>query len=304
MGKRGFIFDLMDEFENNAHIHQSLVEEIEDLTKRNVILYHANFNHPVGLMLDHDAEIFEDILSTLGTEKYENKLDLVVHSPGGLPEVAAKFIKVARSYCPSLRVVVPSTAMSAATLLAMGADSIVMSDTSKLGPIDPQMQTVDRLGRPIFRPAKAFVDAFNRLIRAATEAIKRGDPPQAFFALLNNEDPSWVNVCNRARQATERLAFKLLKANMLSDKSDAVVSEVVKKFVEVGEESSHGSPLFWEEAKDFGLKIDYENKTSDVWKKRRELQVRVDRYISGKGSAKYFVCRKGGIDMSVQLINR
>ena len=128
METRGFIFDLMDELENNAYIHRRLLTRLEKKLQRNVVFYHANFNHPAGLMLDHDAETFEDMLRTLDRTGYEDKLDLAIHSPGGLPEVAAKFIQIARSYSTSFRVMVPSTAMSAATLMAMGADQIVMSD--------------------------------------------------------------------------------------------------------------------------------------------------------------------------------
>src|SRR5262249_30428841 len=152
--------DLMDQLENNSNIHRGLLTKLEKKLERNVVFYHANLNHPAGLMLDHDAETFEDILRTLDCQEYGDKLDLAIHSPGGLPEVAAKFIQIARSYSTSFRIMVPSTAMSAATLMAMGADQIVMSDTSKLGPIDPQLQTVNKSGQAIRRPAKAFIDAY------------------------------------------------------------------------------------------------------------------------------------------------
>lgn len=304
MEKRGFIFGLMDQLENNANIHRVLIDQIENGIKRNVVVYHANMGHPASLMLDHDAELLENILSTLDRKRYENKLDLLVHSPGGLPEVAAKFVQVASSYSSSFRVVVPSTAMSAATLMAMGADEIVMSDTSKLGPIDPQMQTVDKNGRPFLRPAKSFVDGFTALINSAHEAIAKKQPAQAFIALLNNQDPSWIMECVRARNATAKLAAQLLKANMLNHKSDEEIKTVVDKFVAAGEEGTHGSPIFWKKAEEFGLRIHHEDKEGKVWKAVRELFVRLEHYVTTKGQAKYFVCRNGGIDMNVQVVNR
>ncbi|MBI4489409.1 MAG: hypothetical protein HY694_10020 [Deltaproteobacteria bacterium] len=304
MEKRGFIFDLMDQLENNANIHRVIVEKIEKKVGRNIVVYHANMGHPASLMLDHDVEIFENILSTLERSRHQNKLDLLVHSPGGLPEVAAKFVRVARSYSSSFRVVVPSTAMSAATLMAMGADQIVMSDTSKLGPIDPQMPTIDRTGRQFLRPAKSFIDAFSALINSAHEAIGKKQPAQAYLALLNNQDPSWIMECVRAQQATKKLAAELLKANMLKNKSDQEIEAVVGKFVAVGEEGTHGSPIFWDGAQAFGLDIHYEDKEGEVWKGVRELFVRLDRYVNNKGQAKYFVCRTGGIDLNVQVVTR
>ena len=52
-------------------------------------------------------------------------------TPGGSPEAAADVIRVCRSYSQRFRVIVPNAAMSAGTLIAMGSDEIVMSDTSK-----------------------------------------------------------------------------------------------------------------------------------------------------------------------------
>lgn len=301
MERRGFIFDLMDELENNANVHRALLIELEKKIQRTVIFYHANMNHPMGLMLDHDAETFEDILRTLERDKFEKKLDLAIHSPGGLPEVAAKFVKIARSYSTHFRTIVPSTAMSAATLMAMGADQIVMSDTSKLGPIDPQLQTVNKAGQPIHRPAKAFIDAYESLIKSAHGAIASGHPPQAYFALLNNEDPSWIMQCIRARDATKRLAAQLLTDYMLQGKSGQVINEVVERFVKAGDEGTHGSPIYHEQAKQFGLKIHHEDKDSAAWKLTRELFIRLERYVGSKGQAKYFLCRKGGVDVNVQV---
>lgn len=178
---RGFIFDLMDQLENNANIHRLLVGEIETKIGRNVIVYHANLGHPASLMMDHDAEILENLLSTIDRRPYKNRLDLFLHSPGGLPEAAAKIVRVCRAYSSAFRVTIPSTAMSAATLVSMGADEIVMSDTSKLGPIDPQMPNIDRSGRQFLRPAKSYIDAFTALLNEAHQAIAAGRPAQGFL---------------------------------------------------------------------------------------------------------------------------
>jgi hypothetical protein len=301
MESRGFIYGLMDQLENNANIHRQLVHELEEKVQRTIIVYHANLGHPGSLMLDPDAELLDNILSTIDRDKYSKNMDLFVHSPGGLPEAAAKIVRVCRSYSKSFRVVVPSTAMSAATLLAMGADEIVMSDTSKLGPIDPQMPNTDRSGRQFLRPAKSFIDAFSMLISEAHQAIGQGRPAQAFLHLLSAQDPSWIIECVRSRKATEQLAKTFLKENMLKDKTEADIEQVVKTFITAGDEGTHGSPIFYDKAQTNGLRIKHEDKDGDVWKLVRELFVRLDHYVSAKGLAKYFLSRTGGIDMNVQV---
>lgn len=80
---RGFIFDLMDQLENNANIHRLLVGEIETKIGRNVIVYHANLGHPASLMMDHDAEILENLLSTIDRRPYKNRLDFIAAGDEG-----------------------------------------------------------------------------------------------------------------------------------------------------------------------------------------------------------------------------
>lgn len=66
-------------------------------------------------------------------------LDLILHSPGGTAEAAESIVAYLRKRFSELRVIVPVAAMSAATMMAMAADRIVMGQHSQVGPIDPQL---------------------------------------------------------------------------------------------------------------------------------------------------------------------
>ena len=57
-----------------------------------------------------------------------------------------------------LRMIVPDLAKSAATLMVLGADSILMSDTSELGPIDPQVVLADGNGKHIRHSIQSYRD--------------------------------------------------------------------------------------------------------------------------------------------------
>lgn len=84
-----------------------------------------------------DAAPLGSMLDALGDMQ---GIDLLLHSPGGSGEVAEKFVQMCRSCCTDFRVIVPNFAKSAATMIALGADVIVMGDRSELGPIDPQYE--------------------------------------------------------------------------------------------------------------------------------------------------------------------
>lgn len=68
-------------------------------------------------------------------------LDIILHSGGGDIHEAYDIIKLCRKHTDGdVTVFVPVRAMSAATLIALGADKVVLTDIGKLGPLDPQIQ--------------------------------------------------------------------------------------------------------------------------------------------------------------------
>jgi ClpP class serine protease len=101
---------------------------------RRVAMYYSSMARSISPV---DILPFTSMLKSIG--KTEN-LDLIIHSPGGDGLTAEKMIDLSRRYCSGeFRVVVPVYAKSAATLVALGADTILMGETSELGPIDAQV---------------------------------------------------------------------------------------------------------------------------------------------------------------------
>ena len=154
---KGWGLALMDQIQNENTAHQSVVGRIEKITGRSTIGYFTHFQHPAGLIAEHDIALLETVLRSVDINTHNGKLDLILDSPGGSPVGAEKIILTCRSFCKEFRVIVPRSAMSAATLVCMGADQIVMSDTSEIGPIDPQMEITTREGTST-RPAASHVE--------------------------------------------------------------------------------------------------------------------------------------------------
>lgn len=78
---------------------------------------------------------FFDQLTALGGHK--PAIDLVLCTNGGDTEAPFRVVNLIREYCDEFSVLVPHRAASAGTLLAMGANELVMTPLSALGPIDP-----------------------------------------------------------------------------------------------------------------------------------------------------------------------
>ena len=296
-----FGLNLMDQIQNEGTVHQQAITAVEAITRRNLIVYESFFAHPAGNIDDPDADLIEKLLTSIKLSDYPDTLDLMINSPGGSPTTAEKIILTCRTYAKSFRVIVPRSAMSAATLVAMGADVIVMTPTSEVGPIDPQMRMQTPQG-PVARPAAAFVDAYLDLVQKMQQAIKTGEPPHPYAELLRKLDPSWIQVCLKARQLAEKIALDYLLQYMLNGKSPEAVRAVVKNFLTEGEEFSHGRAIRSQKAQEYGLTVEAIEQGSPLWLAITTLHARCEYYVQSHGLAKYLLGRTGGINVNVQQV--
>lgn len=135
----------------------------------------------------------------------ESPLDLMLTSFGGDGEAAIRMASMCHAQREDFRVIVPDTAASAATLLALGAESIVMSDTSALGPVDPQVYLQ---ARDTYYPAKDII----RIVDDLDERTKT--TPHAFelyIALLAEIDAVVYRTAKAAIARTSELVPEVLR---------------------------------------------------------------------------------------------
>ena len=86
------------------------------------------------------------------------RLEVLLHSPGGHPHVAYMAMRFFRSRYTEVNVIIiiPLVAKSAATLMCLGADHIFMGDLAELGPIDIQINDQVEHGAESFSPLNEF----------------------------------------------------------------------------------------------------------------------------------------------------
>jgi len=72
------------------------------------------------------------------------KVALLIDSRGGLAQSAYAIATILRRHCGGFIAIVPRLAKSAATLIALGADGIIMGEYAELGPIDVQRMDPER----------------------------------------------------------------------------------------------------------------------------------------------------------------
>jgi len=196
----------------------------------------------------------------------------LIQSSGGDIDVAEKIVFLCRSRARHFRVIIPESAKSAATLIALANDQIVMSDTSELGPIDPQVIVTTAEGKTIARPAQSFLDGLDEIKR---EASKQGALSPAYFPLLVNLDPALLDFCRKSIKRSERFAAKWL--NKSQCKGNAGKSKkIAKALINTKRYLSHGAVIDYDEARKIGLNVKYYPHSNEIWQRIWRLHCRYE----------------------------
>ena len=159
------------------------------------------------------VEPFVDLLELVGVTE---RVSLILHTDGGQTLVAWRLVNLLKMFCDELEVVVPSKALSAGTLMAIGADRIIMTKQAALGPIDPSINSplnpqATIGGQP--RAVPVSVESVRGYLAAAREELNIYDPgalTSILTGLAEHIHPLVLGEIFRSRAQIRFLARKLL----------------------------------------------------------------------------------------------
>jgi len=125
---------------------KAIIEKLQEHRKSKVIAYVTGDRSPIA------AQIADDVIRPLYEHIRElghvEKIDLFIYSRGGAIDVPWRIVSALRHASDTWSVLIPFRSNSAATLIALGADKIVMGPQGELGPIDPTISTRRVMGAP------------------------------------------------------------------------------------------------------------------------------------------------------------
>lgn len=222
---------------------QGIIRQYEELTGRSLIVY-------IG-------EIASDIVPPFNDAVLEatDKLDLMLASLGGDAEAALRMAKACHANRADFRVIVPDQAKSAATMLALAAEVIVMSDTSDLGPVDPQILMSARRG---YYPAKGVVEAVADL---EEKISKNPDAYPLYAAMLGDIDALTYQHAKDAVKRTQELVDDFLECRTAPPSSD----EATRLVASLTGPAAHSAVVGHESAAEMGLPVVYMDPRSEEW---------------------------------------
>src|SRR3989344_7173939 len=120
-------------------LRKACYSEIEKLRGRPLLVYATKFldGVPSGIpnFIDlSDVDGFTDLINSV---KGSKSIDVLLHSPGGRPDATERLVCLLRDKFEEINFLIPHSAYSAATMLALSGNSIVLHSSAILGPIDP-----------------------------------------------------------------------------------------------------------------------------------------------------------------------
>ena len=220
---------------------KELYKELEKIRKRPLITYVTSIRPGCSAQMAQD--VLPLFIKQINSIENTDAIDLLIISNGGDPIVSWRIISLLREKFKKVSVLIPYTAYSAATLLALGADEIIMHPFGNLGPLDPQLSFADENGK--------------------VKTISYEDITKYIEKLTSEIPPTLIGFAKRSSQLGLTMGQKLLATHMNDENKTKVISETLNtKFYH------HGYPLARKEAKDIGLPIANSNKKIEelMWK--------------------------------------
>jgi len=210
-----------------------IIQEIEKKRGSKVITYITSDRSGLSVRIAGDVvSLIHEHISALKEEE-QAKLDFFVYSRGGQSDVPWAIVSMFREYSQkgSFSVLIPYRAHSAATVIALGADEIIMTKKAELGPIDitmsgPYNQTEKDSHQRLPISVEDVTGYFSLLERVGCE---RPDEKMKGFELLANQvHPLALGSVSRLLEETKLVALRLLstRANPFSEEEN---HEIVRR---------------------------------------------------------------------------
>lgn len=231
-----------------------LLEKIEKQRKSRALLY-VTGDRPNQETIIH-SEVFDHFVEHLDAIGTTERISLVLYTRGGDGMAAWSLFNLIRMFCENFEIIVPVKAHSAGTMMAIGADNIIMTKQATLSPIDPSINhplAPQVAGAPVGTRTSVSVEAITGYLTLAKDSVGPEGAEslgEIMLDLARQVHPLVLGETYRRRQQTQSLAEKLLAPQVKS-------AENRKKIISFlsSDSGSHDYTLNRREAASLGLPV-------------------------------------------------
>jgi hypothetical protein len=233
-----------------------LIKKIEELRRSTVICYLTSVRPNLSASMADDAvRVFFDHMLFL-PQRTVKKIDVFLCSNGGTGTVPWRLISLLREFGESVGVLIPYRAYSAATLLALGANEIVMHPFAEMGPIDPSVTNdfnpVNPQTNRQIPISVEDVKAYISFVKSTAGIQHEDEFVKAIEILAGRVHPLALGNVERFISQSRLIARKILTTHMKEQphKIDEIIEMMASKLY------FHGHPINRVEAREeLGLKV-------------------------------------------------
>lgn len=231
------------------------IRRIEALRGSRVVAYVTGDRQPFSARISEDAvrPLYEHLLG-LDFAGKPRTIDLFLYSRGGDVSIPWRVVSMLRAFADEFNVLVPYKAQSAATLLSLGADSIVMGRKAELGPIDPTLVRGASDGGAI-APQEISVEDVNSFLSFVRERAQIND--QVALAQMVGELVRQIGPLNLGSVNRQHSHIRLVARKLLTSRKDKMDEETIGAVIDMLTQKmySHGHGIGRKEASDIGLPV-------------------------------------------------
>jgi hypothetical protein len=270
---------------DSNHLQAALrakLEELQQLEGMPLILYCCG-----GITINSSKPIQDEDVPTL----YEcirrmppsEQLGVVLFARGGQIHAARRAALILREHRRQVHLYIPYKARSAATLLCLAANELVMTSIAELGPIDAIIAADSDYEKPLPQGSPSLISSDEiKTFREMAEnwfGLDKSHNVQIFGLMAQRIFPATLSRFYRAEQQIRMLANELLTLHLPDKRSDGI-AKIIGELL--GGRYDHNHSITRQEALELGLPVRYANFSEEaiLW----EIITACDTYMKAKSS--------------------
>ncbi|KHE93094.1 MAG: ATP-dependent Clp protease proteolytic subunit [Candidatus Scalindua rubra] len=190
------------------------LNKIEEERNSKVIVYITSDRQPLqfcsGVIATDILTLFYTHLKKIGKA---DKISLCIRSSGGNLDAPWPLVNLIREYCKEFEIIVLSKALSAGTLIALGANKIVMTPIAQLSPIDPKKNIVNKSEKQIGLEVEDVISFIN-LAKEKIGLTEQTCLSEILKSLVNDVPTYALGSVNRTHSLIRSLSSNLLMLHL------------------------------------------------------------------------------------------
>jgi len=206
----------------------------------------AYWNNPRGAVCHNDVIAIYEVLEKIGGRE---KVYLFLKSAGGNGQASLRIVSLLRKYFANVQALVPLECASAATMIALGANTIHMGPMAYLTAIDTSLthdlSPIDRDNDRV----SVSLDELKRVVRLWQQE-KDSQLSNPYKTLFEYVHPLVIGAVDRADSLSIMLCKEIMAYHMKEGDRINQVAETLN-----GRYPSHSYPILLEEARRIGLNV-------------------------------------------------